>query len=285
MKFEFPVRFRSRVQSIDSASINDNLGHSLGWSSIVIDDLGRSIGGGTSETRDAATRIAIAESLEKLEMQYGFSESEQELIQIKRFPTRCGLAVGFEKRPTLLRSLAEGIERWVWSKWIDDGYRITKINKPTLNPLANFYFNKFSKVIFFEMNVLHENRDIHSPLKFGATIGFSENGAFPGSRVCSLQEDPWTHSLIESWRNYQVFKNLSDRTDVYPFLRERLELFGNNAERALKTIEACQKSLWPKPELEFMVPIEREADGYFLVRSIFKDYIPWHEGAASRFIL
>ena len=283
MNFSYPQRFRSYLKGLDSAPMQTE-NKTIGWYSVVLGADGEPLGGGTAESTDLSKRIAIAESLEKLEVLYGLSDEERKLLRCEEFPTRCGLAAGFEEHQTNQRAIAEGIERWAWSKWIDDGYQMPEIPKPKLTSLAEYCFPQFDEVKFFEREITHSISNFPKSIRFCAAVGFKDGGAFPGSRLCGLNEDPWAHALVESMRNVMIYQARENRKRVYPFLMERLSFFATHASEGYAATQGKNANNWPIPELDFFVTLERKQDGYLLARSLCKHFIPWHMGTKERFV-
>ena len=123
------------------------------------------------------------------------------------------------------------------------------------------------------------------PLCFGAVVALHSGGAFPGSRICSLKEDPWEHAIIEAWRHLKIFENLANRTEIYPFLASRLKHFGTHQSEAIAAVNKGTCKEWPIPKMELLVELRHfHSDGYSLFRALCKDYLPWHLGDCTRFI-
>jgi len=284
VKFEYPKKFLPLVKDIKSAPIQNGAGVIVGWSAIVSGPDGRGIGGGTAATRDHALRIAVAESLECLERKVGLSTEELEILKCGQYPTRCGMAAGFERKPTLMRAQAEAIERWLWSKWVDSNFCVTEIPRPRLTGLAEHYAGQFDQVLYFERLVRHDIPGLQ-PLRFGATLALRAGGAFPGSRICSISEAPWEHAIIEAWRHLKIFENLGNRDDLYPFLAGRLKYFGTNHTAAMSALRNAHNKEWPSPEIDLLVELRQpKRDGYSFFRAICKDYLPWHLGDDRRLV-
>ena len=285
MNFKYPPRFLPLVSSIKSAPISTASKDPIGWSALVLGKNGRPIGSGTACARELATRIAVAESIEWLEREAGFSIEERKTLRCDDYPTRCGFAAGFEREPTRMRANAEAVERWLWSKWIDSGFFIQETGRPNFSALGAHYAGQFDQVLYFEKIVEHNMPGIPASLRLGAVLAIRDGGAFPGSRVCSLNEDPWEHAVIEAWRHYNIFKNLRDRPDIYPILSQRLKYFGTNQAAAVTAVLQGRNKDWPTPEIELAIELRHpRIDGYSLFRVISKDYIPWHTGDYKRFI-
>lgn len=285
MNFEYPPHLHHSVSSIRSAPVIDARHTVIGWTTLVLDHEHLSLGTGTAHSKTESIRIAVAESIETLEIRYGLSLDTKQRFRMTEFPTRCGIAVGFDRRSTFMRSQAEAFERWIWSKWIDGGHLIEQTSTPELNSLAVHYLRKFESVIFFHHVFANGALSLKQPLLFGAVIAFKDGGAYPGSRVCSLHETPWEHALIEAWRHLKITESLDNRNEIYPILKSRLKYFSNNAESAINQAKKGKTKKIGTPEIDFICEgYTNPNSSHFIVRSICKDYIPWHLGDNERFV-
>ncbi len=184
-----------------------------------------------------------------------------------------------------MRAQAEAVERWLWSKWVDERYPMKETARPELTELGKHYAGQFDRIIYFERRVGHDIPGLPDPLCFGAVVALRGGGAFPGSRVCACGEKPWEHALIEAWRHLNIFKNLRERSDIYPILAGRLKYFGMNQAAALSALYRPEQKNWPRPALDFVAELRRpHYDGYSLFRAVCKDYLPWHLGSERRFV-
>jgi hypothetical protein len=286
MNFSYPPSLKHRIKEIISAPIFSSSNKAVGWSTVILDNNGKTLGNGTANTRDDSMRIAVSESLEMLLCSDGPNCEIRTLFRFDEFPTRCGIAAGFERNSTWKRSQAEAFERWIWSKWVDEGYEVAPANMPSnLSTLAEHYFGQFDEVRFYQRIFANGALGLNQPLVFGAVVGLKDKGAFPGSRVCSFQEDPWDHAIIEAWRHLKIAENLNSRSDISSVLRERLGYFSVNGDNALKQVSRVSRRTWDNPALHFSVESSECAkSGYYMFRSLCKNYIPWHLGSVDRFV-
>src|SRR4051812_10887599 len=97
---------KSHVQRIASAPIVRSDGGTVGWSTVVLGRGDVSLASGTALGRQESMRIAIAESLEVLQFRFGLNPEVRRLIRSQEIPTRCGIAVGFDRQATFARSQA-----------------------------------------------------------------------------------------------------------------------------------------------------------------------------------
>ena len=129
-----------------------------------------------------------------------------------------------------MRSIAEAVERWIWSKWIDEHYYISKVEilNSNLSELSQHHRSFFDQVLFYQMPIDVEIDGRLNPMKIGITLGLLKDGIFPGSRVCSINESPWEHALTESYRHLQIFNNQSTRFIGKGIVYDRINFFGKN---------------------------------------------------------
>lgn len=256
----------------------------VGWEAIAYDIYLNSIGGGSAIDKTTAMRICIAECLERSLFKQIINDSNlSESCFIQSHPTTCGFACGFENAPTKYRSLAEAIERWAWSNWIDFKFELQNIKSlPNQSKLFDRMIFDFDTTLFYQKKFLYQNREY----QFGVVLGFSGNGIFSGSRVCSLDEKPWEHAAIEAFRNFKNFeknKNIS-KTDESNFIKKRISYFGSNKLEALNQINSANKLNWPRLEPMLEIEIETNLENVFLHRTLMKNWIPWNVGLDNRFV-
>jgi hypothetical protein len=245
---------------------------------------GEVLASGTNSNWETARQIAIAETLERIAVQ---SLTGQEAIRVGlvKVPSTSGFAAGFAEDSTKLRALSEGLERWIWSQWIDRGYVIEE--QPTesiqLSPLAEILARDFDRVRFYKKNFYLPGINTH--FQFGATLAIRGAGVFAGSRVTLAGQDIWTHGLVEAHRNLSNFKILSaESLKEDDWFMRRVTYFGMNAQRAWDTIAKTKKTDWPAPRLEIFSSVPISENLFCLWRCLFSDFIPWHEGPVDRFV-
>jgi len=196
----------------------------------------------------------------------------------------CGFAAGFDQESTKFRSLCEGVERWAWSKWIDDKYIISSCPAPRLHGLGEYFHGFFESTLFFQKKISMKNSPLQQDLIFNVVLGFTKDGVFPGSRVTTVSDDLWTHALLEAWRNYNNFQFLQNQTsDNLNWLDKRVLYFGKNKNEAMSQIESAYRYDWQNPEIKFFNGVEFFKKN-FLWRTVIQNYIPWPEGPKSRFV-
>ena len=246
------------------------------------------LGSGLAQDRDTARRIALAETLERAVYRKLRNSGEAQGFGLDKNPTSCGFAAGFEFEKTRIRSICEAVERWARALWIDDGFALMKVpaTRIFLSPLGKHLIEPFQECLYFsgEFSVQDPIRRSTINLKLAVVVGMTKDGVFPGSRVCSEQEDPWEHACLEAWRHHLVFKNSSlPELPENSFLR-RISHFGTNRELAISQIERADRYDWPKPNILLHRSREELGGKLFVWRSLCDGYLGWESGGLDRFV-
>lgn len=253
------------------------------WHSTVIDKFEIPISGGFSSDRMTARKIAISELIEKLEFDK-LKLSINSEWGLDLIPTACGFAAGFNLQNTIQRSINEAVERWVMSKWIDDGYYIEKIPKnriQNLDPASEFFVSQFDEVLFFKKEVMLQVNDQFQKITVGQTMGITEFGIFPGSSAQFNNGQVWQHALLESYRH---FLGVQNNPDFSTFPGNKVLFFAKNKQIALNQINKATKESWPVPEIILHQHQSFESDSYFLARTIINGWSSWNSGPIERFL-
>jgi hypothetical protein len=258
----------------------------IGWHVVLFDQNKNALGGGFHKQKDVARRIAIAEVCER-KLFRQLKESPVKLIfDLNNHPSTCGFAAGFESDKTRYRAIAEAIERWTWSKWIDEQYYINKatIDFSELSEVSKFFYKMFDSVIFFEKTIsTNAIPNFTENIKIGIVLGFKNGGVFPGSRAAISTDEIWDHAFIEAWRHSEIFIKYKGSLSI-PFPYGRIFHFGNNGNEAIEQIQKANKLDWPNPQQSLILDYHTGVDGLFLWRSIMKDFMPWSSGNEKRFV-
>lgn len=280
------LELNPEIKSLDQQPILDFDGKVVGWNSYFLDKNGQAIAGGTSQALETAKRIAIAECFERaifnrlIDNIFDFPE-----LLLEEAPSTSGFAAGFERDATAYRSICEGLERWAWSQWIDEGYLIPTIQKPQLSELAVALSSNFSKMAFHHISIKTQHSIDCKNLALSIFLGFKNSGIFAGSRVTSSNDNSWDHAVIEAYRNLKNFE-ITDRNTIDPksLIGQRANYFGSHATEALAQINAANKSNWPTASLRIHEEIQTGIESVFLFRTLFNDYKHWHLGDERRFV-
>lgn len=253
----------------------------IGWQVICFDKNHNPLGGGLSSDLETAKRISVAEYCERLSF-FNIVNSEElsSQFEIKNHPTTCGFAAGFEKEKVKLRSLAESIERWAWSKWIDDGFKLELINRIDHTNISSYLASHFeSNVVYFKKIKINAPQVIE--FLFVVFLGFKNGGVFPGSRVCALNENPFEHAIVEAYRHLKISETESGKME-FPY--DRINFFSKNKDIALRQVDSAQNKNWPEFSVKLLKEYQTNVEGLYVFRSIGHNFIPWNEGKVNRFV-
>lgn len=254
----------------------------IGWQTVLYSQENYALGGGLSSSLETSKRIAVAEVCErKAFIEISTSKHCKDFL-IDSHPTSCGFAAGFEKEKVKIRSLAEAVERWAWSKWIDDGYYLKRTSLPKLSKISQELIKNFSEVMFFQKEITIEI-DNEKKYNFNINIflGFKEDGIFPGSRVTLVGDCGFEHAIVEAFRHLMIFKSDQNNLDI---VYERIKYFGKNKQVALNQINKAIKFEWPKFEILMQKQYESNVKNLYVYRTLPKNYIPWNDGPRERFV-
>ena len=256
------------------------------WHSAIIDKFGNPISGGFSFDKMQARKIALAEFIERKKVNelFNISDKSKKEWGLDLIPTACGFAAGFNLQNTIQRSINEAVERWVMSKWIDNGCYIEQLpqNKiQNLDPASEFFVSQFDEVLFFKKEVVLQVNDQYQKITVGQTMGLTEFGIFPGSSAQFNNGQVWQHALLESYRHYLGVQN---NPDFSTFPGNKVLFFANNKKIALNQISNATKESWPVPEIILHQHQSFESDNYFLARTIINGWSSWNSGSIERFL-
>lgn len=250
------------------------------WHVTISTQSGLPLGGGFGVNLELARKIAACEFVERsLFQSYKKDQALHQSWQLDTYPTACGFAAGFKRDRTVLRSILEGLERWTLSQWIDHQYAMDEIVEPKLDSISTSFASHFSSVRFFKKAVPFylENKLVLGNV--GCVVGFTSEGAFPGSTASLDGENLWEHSLLEAFRHLLISRNSQNKTE-FPY--NRIFHFATNIDEANSIIAVSRKKDWPSPNLSFFK--ETQVEMFYLARTIFSGWTPWHLGPANRFL-
>ncbi|MCM2281070.1 MAG: hypothetical protein NDI61_04405 [Bdellovibrionaceae bacterium] len=188
---------------------------------------------------------------------------------------------------TRQRAIAEALERWAWSKWIDEGFSLNEQKNVQFSsiPVTDFIVRKFDEVLCFSKNLsIYVSHAEKYPVSLPITLGKSGDGVFAGSRVAPLGQDLWTHALVESWRHMEYFiKSPSDAR--FSGVASRIHHFCRHGNEALALVNRePTKTNWPEPQMALLDGIPVANGKAHIWRALLKNFRAWHEGGAERFV-
>lgn len=280
---EYLLNINGNIDSVNEQPIKVD-SKEVGWHSHVKLYNGEIIGSGTSSNKDTSRRIAIAESIER-SLFLSFSDDVRKYLYVDKIPSSSGCAAGFDKEKTRLRSLFEAVERWSWSKWIDEELLIKEVVPLGLSDLSRYLQSQFDSVKYFHKKIIMDQHAYKGELYFLVSIAYKGSGVFVGSRVSNLKGYGYEHALIESFRNYNNFVLLKNNGyKPQTWLEERLFYFAEN-KNDLKKYLTCERNYeWGSPEILFSKEVDTLHPEVYFFRTIIKDYLYWHLGDETRFV-
>lgn len=276
---------RARVKNFDKIDVNpifDEDQNKVGFHAISYLKDGFPFSGGTHSSQQIAIRICIAEALERTFFFNILLENNNDFLT-NEFPSTCGFACGFEFEKTKYRAICEAIERWAWSKWIDDGFKLNIKFDVKLDSLSNALSMVFVKKKYYsiKLNILDMT------VQFCVFIGETENGIFAGSRVCNINENPWTHAVAEAFRNfrnYETHQSSKLNSMNEDIVRRRAIYFGSHKIEAQNQIENAIKLHWPQPSIRILKEFKTGIPQVYLWRCLLNDWLDWDSGDETRFV-
>lgn len=269
--------------------ICDDQGITLGTKCFGVEKDSNVFSGGTALQKEVAIRIAIAEAFERSYFWQIYNDQALALeFDIASFPSSSGFAVGFDEPSTRFRAICEGLERWVWSKWIDEHFVIERHvpHSSSLGALTRHLKKSFNETYWFKKDfVLNISSTEKMNLSIVIFIGCNENGVFPGSRVSTSSDDLYQHPVIEAHRNLSnVLLDQKNPQVPQDIIQARTLFFGRNKKLALEQVSKAYKTDWPEPELHLLKKFNSHSDEVFMYRCLLKDFIGWHLGPVERFV-
>lgn len=279
------LEFLPEIASAEESPIEVE-GQVIAWHVVLFDQEKNALGGGFHEQKETARRIAIAEAAERKLVSNLRESAFANNFQLNTHPTTCGFAAGFDSEKTRQRAIAEAVERWAWSKWIDEHFEMKKLKSETikLSQRGNFFYSLFDSVLFFGQTIDTSGiTDFVNNVEIGIVIGIKDGGVFPGSRVAVTKDEIWDHAFIEAWRHLEISKKYKGSTED-PFPYGRIFHFAKNTSEALTQIEKANKIQWPSPKVSLILEHQTNIIDLHLWRAIMKDFISWGVGDQKRFV-
>ncbi len=267
-------------------SLNSQTGFDY-WHSCLMDINNLPVSGGFGCDKHTSRKIALAEFLER-DAYKSISSSDYQIQKkwgLDLMPTGCGFAAGFNHNNTIIRSVGEAVERWVISKWIDEGHLMDSVTDvhalSVLDPISNWFYRQFDKVYFYKKEIIVMLHNEFYKFQIGATIGRKNSGVYVGYSAQINDNNLWQHALLESFRHFLIEKN-NNPINIFP--DNRIRFFGKNADYALSKIPQNSQSLWPIPKIIHFECEENSQIGFFLARTIIDGWKSWHLGGDDRFL-
>lgn len=232
--------------------------------------------------------MAVAEAFERSFFYKIICDEKLKMeLDLVNYPSTSGFAAGFDETSTRFRAICEGVERWAWSKWIDEHFKIEEdIGKKLNSKLTAHLLNDFTDCKWFRKDFFVEVSPAEKiKLSLVIFLGLTNDGIFPGSRVSTKIDNLYEHPVIEAHRNL-INSKLRDQNTrgTGDIIEQRVFYFAKNKKLALEQIAMASKQNWPELQLSLLKNIQTNIPEIFLYRCLFKNFIGWHEGARERFV-
>lgn len=277
--------FLNKKIEIEEYNLLDRAGEDFWHSVILVDKV--PLSGGCGITKQQSRKIAYSEYLERtkfIEISTN-QDCQKKLWGLDIIPTGCGFAAGFDLRNTIIRSLGEAVERWVISKWVDEGYILNEKKQSevisNLDRASLWYLNQFDDVRFYFKEIIIGFDNAYYTFLIGITICMNGNGIYMGSSAQYNCGNIWQHALVESYRHFRI-ANTESPIKSFPY--NRILFFSKNAKTALNRIANAKNKNWPMPEVIFHKNEYFSNDNFFLSRTIINGWKSWHLGELERFV-
>lgn len=247
--------------------------------SVILEDE-TCLGTGFSLNRSMARQIALSEAIERRVVSNLYKSKEADSYLLNEYPSTCGFAVGFNQEGAKERAQAEAVERWLRSKWIDDGYGLDefKVAAGTLTRVEAWFAEKFLEVRYFAHNCQLEGdstKSVHSLV----VVGLTEQGAFAGSKSVMNAKVPLLSALVEAWRHLEISESELE-TNESKVIRH----YAKNRKSALSQIQKAVKYNMPSPKLRLLKEVPIPLAGVCGFRALCHDFSGWHGANLERFV-
>lgn len=287
---QLPIKYRKLIDRIEvtELSCDSNIERNYWHASILSADT-ITITGGYSESPELAIQIGLAELIERYEVnQLSKDPKLKKEFFLDTHNSSCGFAAGFSSSSTQLRAIAEAVERWGWSKWIDDGFSMQKLEAEEVKSLSlpNLFTKNFNELICFKKAIpIRVNQFLELDLSLCVLLGLTEDGVFPGSRVDISSDLCWSHAALEAWRHFHISLDERSRNRKnFPF--NRIHCFANNKSAALSQIPESDSTnrVWPIPRVLTLKKVRNLDPSIHVWRCLIDNYINWNSGDEKRFV-
>ena len=269
--------------NVQEFNLKDQIGIDY-WHTNILDKNQKSISAGFGQQIEKSRSIAYSEFLERsafIKIKNS-DENTKNKWGLNIIPTGCGFAAGYNLKNVILRSIGEAAERWTMSKWIDDSNHIEKITlEENLDQASKWFYSQFDKVDLYKKTIVVQYADKFLKYDIGFSLGFKNDGVFPGSAFDYSNSGLWQHALLESYRHYLIFKN---NTVKYGFPDNKVHFFASNAGIAIDQISKAKNTIWPSPTINMHNSEYCQNENFYLARTIFSGWKSWNLGPVERFL-
>lgn len=238
------------------------------------------LGTGFSLDKAMARQIALSEAIERRVVSNLYKSPTAKSYLLDEYPSTCGFAIGLGKESTIERAKAEAVERWLRSKWIDDGYRLDqfKVSPESLSPVEAWFVEQFQDVLYFTHSCYLDD-DVEQAAHSVIVVGLTDCGAFVGSKTMMNKKVPLLPALVEAWRHLRISTSTLDTNES-----KVIHHYSQHKDSALAQIEKAVHENMPSPALRLLKRVEIPIEGFIGYRALCKDFIGWHGANLDRFV-
>lgn len=258
-------------------------GNELAYHSSVLLKNNYCLGTGFGRCREMARVIGLSEAIERTLVLKLINGHQQRCYLLDEYPTSCGFAVGTTDTSARDRAVAEAVERWLRSKWIDDGFALTELSFAAdgLSDLELWFARQFQKVRLFVNSTSVELNGRRAEVHSVVVVGLSSAGAFVGSKTSVDRKAPLLSALVEAWRHLRLALEPDD--PKFPELAI-IKFFALNRKLAEKQISSAVRQPFPEPKLRLLKEVKTGIEGVFCYRALCENYRGWHGPEVKRFV-
>lgn len=255
-------------------------GKEVAYQNSVISTDNVALGTGFSLDRALARQIALSEAIERQLVANLYNSSESGRYLLDEYPSTCGFAVGLNAKSASDRAIAEAVERWLRSKWIDEHYALDefKLQIEFLSAVEKWFISKFQQVRCFSHHCEME-LDTRISISSVIVVGLTDQGAFVGSKSMVNSKTPLLPALVEAWRHLEISK-----TDLNSNEARVIKHYAINKESALNQIKRATRIGMPSPDLRLREEVRVPIEDFFAFRALCKDFVGWHGVNLDRFV-
>ena len=255
-------------------------GKEVAYQNSVISTENVALGTGFSLDRSLARQIGLSEAIERQLVANLYSSSQSRCYLLDEYPSTCGFAVGVNAKGASDRAIAEAVERWLRSKWIDEHYALDefKLRQESLSAVEQWFACKFQEVRCFAH---HCEIEVNTRISVSSVIvvGLTEQGAFVGSKSMVNSKVPLLPALVEAWRHLEISKTELDSNEA-----RVIKHYAINRASALGQIAQATRTSMPSPELRLLEEVNVPIKEFFAFRALCYDFIGWHGVNLDRFV-
>jgi hypothetical protein len=279
-----------QIDRIEESNVRDEFGNILEFEAnlYLVGDT-EPIGGGHGSTIDHAKTVALAEAIERFQINRIYDNDPIQKIKfgLDRNSSSSGFAVDPSAQVAAMKALSEGYEHFVRYHGVYRGLHMDTVKSPLfVDARLKTLAEKFDDVQFIQRTEMIQIDETEIQLCCLIAIGLLENGAFLGAKaqIGDLSHSQFHHALHEAWRGERIFKHSKTvQGSSKAHARGRTVFFGDHRAEAMAQINRGG-SEWPEPVVDlFACEFQPEVE-LFLARAMFSGLPNWSDLDQGRLI-